>query len=59
MAGESYLVRDSTGRMYTVIAHSVVGAAKLFMQKHRPQVGSAIAVKLRGVRNDWAHYRVT
>jgi hypothetical protein len=57
---ESYLVRDGGGRMYTVTAHSVRGALKLFLAKHRRQVSSGdyVSIKPRG-HGDWVDYKVS
>jgi len=45
--------------MATVVAHSVVGALKLYLHKHRPPKGSIVSVKLRGGDGDWSDYKVT
>ena len=57
-AKESYLVRGPNGTMATVIAHSVRGALKLYLHKHRPAPGSFVSVKPRGY-GDWNDYKVT
>lgn len=56
-AKESYLVRGPDGRMSTVVAHSVRGALKIYMAKHRPKEGF-VSVKLRG-DGDWQDFKVS
>jgi len=58
-ASDSYLVRGPDGRMATVVAHSVVGALKLYLHKNRLPKGSIVSVKLRGGDEDWSDYKVT
>ncbi len=55
----SYLVRGPDGQMATVIAHSVRGALKLWLAKHRPPAGSYVSVKLRGESGGWSDFKVT
>lgn len=43
---ESYLIRGPDGRMATVVAHSVRGALKIYLGKHRQK--GVVSVKVRG-----------
>jgi hypothetical protein len=54
---EQYLIRGQDGRMATVLARSIRGAVRLYLQKHRPPKGDIIRVKPRG-QGDWAEYKV-
>jgi hypothetical protein len=56
-AKESYLVRGPDGRMATIVAHSVRGALKLYLYKHRTMSGDLVSVKPRG-HGDWADFKV-
>lgn len=55
---EAYLVRGADGRMRTVQAFSVRGAAKLYLAKYRPKRGDIIEIKPRG-RGDWEAFKIT
>ena len=44
--------------MATVVAGSVRGALRLYLQKYRPPHGALISIKARG-HGDWSDYKVT
>lgn len=57
-AKAQFLVRDGSGKMATVVAHSVRGALQLFIHKYKPAIGDVVSVKPRG-SGDWADYTIT
>jgi hypothetical protein len=44
--------------MATVVAHSVRGALKLYLHKHRTAPGDLVSVKVRG-HGDWHDFKVS
>lgn len=58
-AKESYLVRGPDGRMATVIARSVRGALRTYMDSRRDlSPGGIVSVKVRG-GGDWENFKVS
>lgn len=55
---EMYLVRGPDGRMRTIMAFSVRGAAKEYLDRYPTKAGDEISVKLRSA-GDWQHFQVT
>ena len=56
---EAYLIRWEDGTIRTVQAHSVKGAAGLFVATYAAPVGSRFGVKVRGGSESWAWFSRT
>lgn len=56
-AFQSYLVQGADGRVRTVKATSIVGAAKAYVVRYPTTPGDMIAVKKRG-EGEWVFYQV-
>ena len=52
-----YLVRSPEGTMHTILAQSVIGAAKAFVAQYAVASGDTFLVKERGSSDAWAEYQ--
>ncbi len=57
-AKSMFLIRDHNGQMRTVISPTARGALRTYAARFKPQRGSTIEIKQRGI-NGWKAYKVS
>jgi hypothetical protein len=57
MPRDMYLVRGDDGMIRTIMAFSMGGAVKAYLEQYPAKPGDAISVKKRG-EGDWEEYEV-